>query len=54
MRGSVMKGTSLMRSIPRVCSRGKLSKALSICSKAPFGNEPSYWFSMRMATLLFP
>src|SRR5215203_3008112 len=44
-----------MRSRPRVCSRGRLSKALSICSREPLGRGPSYWFSMRMATVIrFP
>ena len=47
-----MYGTSLMRSIPRVCSRGRLSNASSICSTAPFGSFPSYWFSMRIATII--
>src|ERR1044071_798961 len=38
-----------MRSMPRVCSRGRLSKAFSICSRAPLGRAPSYWFSIRIA-----
>jgi len=52
-RGSEIKPTSLTRSMPRVCSRDKLSRASSICCRLPFGKEPSYWFSIRMATVIW-